>query len=465
MKNYLQVIDTETGRLLEADKPDDFNMIAVIAKDPRGVMNAITYSGGPLLFTIFAEDRGITIEKAPVTEDVMVANYFGRCALSQSNDLKAILNKELHKFLLINGTFARNKYEKRYLLTAIQSTSAGWRRADEILTSNGRSFDIRGLMSDAISASLPRNNLSWVGMYRSVPSVAPSKKEWLGVLLNKDVYVMEHDESSGEGYWPLVYNYRHPEPIEHARFVAPDTLVVVEAKSGRLVTHYFDSGVKKQILKSNMDEIIGHRTREKNVATPYWNWCLENGWVTMPSGVKIVGKSTWLDGERTITIEMQATDGTSQIVTFGNNTSCVKVSRDRSQLLVVNEERVLLYDLNAVVRTGSIDGNLVSAIQISQCSSAYFVGENTNRIMAASGTSVVMWTWNSEGNTWNSNEVYRGNSPVKDAEPSKDGKQIIILEYVGAVMFMVSFILLWPESRGMILVRTTNFCMRPSPMT
>jgi hypothetical protein len=124
-------------------------------------------------------------------------------------------------------------------------------------------------------------------------------------------------------------------------------------------------------------------------------------------------------------------DAASKTVIFGNNASCVKVSRDRNRLLVRNNNGVLFYDLNAIARTGSIGGNLLSEIPSGQCSSVYFVGGNTDRIMTACGTSVAVWAWNSEGNTWSSDEVYRGNSPINDAEPSNDGKQIIILESVG----------------------------------
>jgi cell division protein FtsB len=296
-KDYFQVIDTETRRLLEGEKSDKCYMIHVMAKDRAGFLNAITYSGDPLLFNIFAEDKKISIRQSEVADDVFVAAYFGQCAASQSNGFRGIMKKELNKYLLINGTFACKQFSNGYLLTAIQSTSAGWRREDEILTSKGKSFDIRALLSDATSASLPRNNLSWVGLYRETVRDPSLKGAWLGVLLNKDLYIMEHDESSGDGYWPLVYTYRHPQPIEYARFVARDTLVVVEPKSGRLVAHYFGNEPKRQILTSNRKDILGHKTDEKPIDTPFWSWCLDNGWIAAPTGGKIAGKSSWLNGE------------------------------------------------------------------------------------------------------------------------------------------------------------------------
>jgi len=98
-----------------------------------------------------------------------------------------------------------------------------------------------------LSVSLPKNNFAWVGVYpKTQRSVELFKKEWIAVLLNRSVYIMEHDAEAAEGYWTLAFEYRHQVPIEHARFIAPDVLVVVEAETGRLVAHHL--GERKRSL-------------------------------------------------------------------------------------------------------------------------------------------------------------------------------------------------------------------------
>jgi hypothetical protein len=300
---------------------------------------------------------------------------------------------------------------------------------------------------------------------------ALSKKEWLAILLNRSVYVMEqnreNDSKSNSGTdedWSLILAYRHPTTIEHARFIGPDRLVVVESESGRLVAHDFGEKSRKTILTSSNDKILGGNapveTLHRGTCVGYANPRATSA--TMPDGREIDLNNAPSVTKLNEKHQIRVSGITDVVVQLGDDEGCIEFSGDWKRMLRVNNSGVTIYDFDAVLKSGSLSGNEIGTIALKEASSAFFVGAEGEAITAADGIErVFLWKPAPGEKAWVGTEIYKGDNPIIYAEPDSTGKRLIFLETIGQGGVHGVCIRFQHGKCGSILARITNGSAQP----
>jgi hypothetical protein len=110
---------------------------------------------------------------------------------------------------------------------------------------------------------------------------------------------------------------------------------------------------------------------------------------------------------------------------------CVQVNVDFSYLLIKKDSRVEIYDLKAVLKNGSLNGVEKKSLEDSDLSgSAFFIGATDQIVTSHWNNRVLRWHRTRDG--YVGEEIFTGDHPIKYAEPSRDGKRLLLVEDWGA---------------------------------
>jgi hypothetical protein len=367
---------------------------------------------------------------------------FDDCIAGIAQSAKALILK--WKAEGINGSVFRcKKSGNYYLIEHTWGTLAGEARVDTLFDRDGNQFDIRDILSKAMSGNISRN-VSWVGV---LPSTDPrTERSMLAILLNRSVYVLAQEDPNK---WTLVLNERQPGFVQFARFIGPDHLMVVEPDSGRLVLYGLGTQPSANFLASSLGNIIG---TEKPIETLHRGTCVgyaipRSNSASLPDGREIVfhtiGAATSRSRDPTTgdvhdyngKPELDIAGAKPLVIALDNDTYCVDFSADWKRMLAVTTGKVEAYEFEKSLKSGTLAWNQVGTIQLSPDAypMSFFVGSTDDQIVASDSTNrVTLWKQSAQTLKWTSTEIYRGDNPVFYVEPDSSGKLLILLEDGGS---------------------------------
>jgi hypothetical protein len=434
--NYVQLFDTDNGRLIQGPLR---GTLWVARKSSAG--GAYAVDGDGKLFEITAGGDGLIAAAVKLSGSADISAHYGQCVAGMPaaartaaiGDLSSIISQSL-------GEFACRKLGSNYLLTEISYGSAGASRTDLIYLPNGKQIDLRDALAKALSQAPSSNNFSWSSAYPTDQAATPLRKRQLfGILLNRSAYVLGPDSADADATSDLANNlsllldYRHATAVEHARFIGPDQLAVVEGEPGRIEVHDFGTNPKQNLFASPLDSIIGEGAP---VALLHPGTCVGYSIphlkdATLPDGRKIVFNTTSVteSGDKH---ELDISGARNAVVALGADATCVQFSADWKRMLIVRDAGITLYDFQKVLQTGTISGSEIGAISIARPSSAMFADSAGQQIITTDYTNQVFrWRQDAQGKAWLSTEIYRGDNPILSAEPDAAGDRLILLEGIG----------------------------------
>jgi TPR repeat protein len=268
-----------------------------------------------------------------------------------------------------------------------------------------------------------------------------SIKEWLGILQNRNTYVLSHDVPDNDAsnnekeQWTLVLNDRQPAFVQSARFIDSAHLIVAEPESGRLVKHDFGAEPSNNLFSTSFDALIGG---DKPIDTLHRGTCVGYAFPRSNSAILADGqKITFFTAGAATGSQKHELDiaGTKPLVIgLDKDAYCVDFSADWKRMLIVTGMRVEVYDFEKVLKSGSLAGNEVSTIQLTTSAQpSFFVGSSDDQIIVSDDSSAVqLWKLDPHTMNWTNTEIYRGDNPILYAEPDSTGDLIIMLEDVGS---------------------------------
>jgi hypothetical protein len=424
--NYFQALNSETGNMIEGELAGS---TSIVRKRAAGGLYAFDTEKKQMMEVTPAGDQ-LLVKQASLSGQESLNMRYGDCVARMANVVKQKVVADLKNDLNPGGTFECKKVGGNYLIAVTNSTSAGPDRSDMLYQPDGKKIDVRETVEKLVSGGLSGNNLAWVGGSPPTETLAARlKTKWLAVLLNRNAYVISKADDSDS--WSLVLDFRHPAAVEQARFVGSDRLVVVDAEKGRLFEHQFGGEVKKKLLATSVDGITDSKTP---VQTLHRGTCVgyaipRSEGASMPDGRKIsfeAGSITQSSEKH----EIRVSGVNETVIPLAAETSCLQFSADWSRMLTVNEKTVVIYDFRKILERGKLEGAEIGTLPIA--TSAFFAGPVGEKIVTADYTnSVRLWSQRGQDNKWASSEIYKGDNPVKFAEPDANGDRIIILEDVG----------------------------------
>jgi hypothetical protein len=433
---YIQIFDSQTGHLMTGEEPNVIYFSRFVRKNAADGLYAISSSNDRSpgqVYEIKSAQNGFNIAKATLSPQDVLTIRFSKCKQIPIPVQKSILIqlKDAGPMSEVNCS----KFANNYLLSRTEpGTSIGEVRTDTIFGPNGESLDVHEVLSKALSEGISSNNVAWVGGYPKTESqLAPLKKEWLAVLLNRSAYVIEHDRegnsaSDSSGEWSLILDYRHPTPVKYARFAGPDKLIVVESDTGRLVMHKLGNKPTLSPVESQSDDIIGS---EKPIKTLHHGNCVGNS-------IPLADSLTMSDG-RAITLNAGA-DGSLQIHVSGakettmklsTDISCVEFSDNWRRMLTVSNMGIKIFDFDSILKTSSVKGSETGEINLKNAVSAAFVGATGESVVASDWNRVSLWKPATGQLSWKGTAIYTGDNPIRYVEPDATGERVILLEDTG----------------------------------
>ena len=438
--SYFQSMDSQSGTLLEGQLVGID--VTLKRKGPVGGVYGIADDDkGTQIFQINSGKDGLVAKAVRLNGRTAVAVQFGDCIAGMPSALQAKVIKVHDSLRGLNSRIECKKFGSRYLITEIYDTTAGQERSDTLYRPDGKEIDVKGIVTNSVSEDIRDNNVAWVGEFPGTRSAAARpEKDWLGVLLNRNAYVLEHnpdgdDPSGGTKGWSLVLDYRHPGFVTNGRFVATGGLIAVDPESGRIVMHDFGNQSMEKLFSSSMASIIG---TEQPVETLHHGSCV--GYSTppvkserMPDGDRIVFETASLTtSDENNKHQLEIAGAKKVIVALGDDARCVEFSDDWKKMLIVKDSVVELYDFQKILETGKLAGNELGILRSEEVGSAFFVGFGGDSILMADYTNhVLLWKEVPITKKWVSAEVYKGDNVVRYAEPDATGQRIILIEDVG----------------------------------
>jgi hypothetical protein len=427
LPNYIQVLNSDTGSLIEGELSGD----AVIKrKGPGGGLYAFDTEKNQVLTVTAAADR-LLVKPASLSGQDSLAVQYGDCIAKMPNAVKQMVLAEL-KDSLAGTTVDCKKLGDNYLVDKTMFTSAGANRSDTLFQPDGKKIDVRDTTEKLVAGGLSRNNVAWAaGFPISQALAARLKTKRLAVLLNRDAYVISKDDDAGDE-WSLLLNFRHPAPVELARFIDADRLVVVNAESGQLFQHKFGGEVKNKLLATSVDKVLGSDTP---LQTLHQGTCVgysipRSEKASMPDG-RVISFETGSVTQMSEKHQIRVSGAKEIVIPLGNDTLCIQFSVDWKRMLVVREKSVAIYDFASLLQRGTIEGTEIGSLPIA-ADSAFFAGASGEKIVIAdNSTRVQLWTQRVTDNKWVSTELYKGDNPVIYAEPDANADRIILMESVG----------------------------------
>ena len=424
---YVQIFDTESGQLLAGDINPRIQRRA-----SAGGFYGFTSEDD---FVITATNGQLVTRKVDVGEKEDALIRYDACVAQMKDRARKRVSEEYASTWHFD--FKCSNLGDDYLIWDTHHTSSGVERTDTIVKADGATTDVRDLLAKTVSETVSQNNIGWTGGYEKTTS--DKNKLWLGVLLNRNAYVIEQDvsnQAATDDAWNTVLNYRHPVALNFARFLGPDRFVVVEAETGRIVAHDIGESPRKQMFAAPADNIIGSQAA---IETFQHGTCVGNGSTAqmksglLPDGLKIVFDTSDDSGDGDKHELHVSGAGTNEVVVpFGEEAVCIQFSADWKRMVLVNPTGLTVYDLDNVIATGTLFRNAIATIPGKDFSAAFFVGAKGEHLVTANYTnSVLLWTADATGKTWKGREIYRGDYPIHYAEPDSTGDRLILIESRG----------------------------------
>jgi TIR domain len=434
--SYVQAMDAQTGAVLQGELS---GIDAVTRKSPGGGVYGVSSGDkGTRVYQITAAKDGLLVKPAKLSEADTIKVRFGACVAGMPIPLRASVVKGLNDSLQPGGRLDCKKIGSGYLMVETNPSSAGEISSETLYTLNDHKITVRDTLAEAVSGDLSNNNFAWVGEFPATVALAAKlKKDWLGVLLNRNAYVLVHDPAidkvDGSENWTLALNYRHPGFVTSARFAGNDKLIVVDTEARRLYSHDYGNDPSEKLLVSPLQSIVHTDTP---INTLHHGTCVGYS-IPRPKSVRMAdGRDiiyeTSSATESSDKHQLEVSGTTNTVVALGDDANCVQFSADWKRLLVVRDKAVVLYDWQRVLAKGTLDGNALGTLKTPGVYSALFVGADGSRIMTTDGTNrVLLWTHDANKDAWQSAEMYRGDNPIIYAEPDATGDRIILIENLG----------------------------------
>jgi hypothetical protein len=430
-----QIMDSTTGKLLEG-RLSGFNFI--VGKAPGGAFYAVNGDGNILHVT--STKTGFSSQQVKVSDEDNVRLRYGDCVAKMPGPVKSAVLKE-YTDEPTTGTFACKQAGNNYLIEETSHTSSGEERTDSLFRPNGKEVVVRDTLSAAVPGDISAANFAWVGLSPAASAAAADTKlERLGVLQNRNAYVLGHnpddDSSSGDDakeIWSPLLNYRHPAFVEYGRFIAADQLLAIDSESGQAVVHYLGDEPHQNLFPSAEDGLIGSDTPVESLQK---GTCIGYSTPQMPSEVLPDGRkitfNTGSSSESSDKHELDISGTKETIIALGDDTSCVQFSADWKKLLIVNSNNVALYDFQSALNAGSLSGNQTGVIPVSGPNSAFFADPSGQTVVTANDTNrVLLWKQSAQDKSWSSSELYKGDNIIFYAEPDATGSRLILIEATG----------------------------------
>jgi len=412
---YLQIMDTKTAKIYSGIISGDFGdvlMLSGVLKSPDG--KELRIVGG--------EPKSVAGLQHPADDFALVDK---KCVAEMPAELQRYMFKRLHETYNEYLRVQCRRFGKRYLITIGHNTSSGMERDYKVFLKASY-----GLMdSDIKPVNIGvRGKFDWIGLDPE------SDFEFDYAVLsyrNAIIPMATHGNQTFE------LNYRYPTTPTHARLIKGGRFLVVEPEAGRIVMHDLNAtpARKTSLLTSETSEIVGTRKAIKTINTTTCHGIPgEQQVFSLGDGRDLVfrggGHSRFYGGPKE---EQNAVSGdlTKQVVIdLGDNSICVQISADRRRLLDAQDEiGATIYDLDAVIASGGLKGNQVASVTVNGLTSAFFFDTAGNSVVTTNETNkVVLWTWDIVTRTWINRELFRGESPIRYAEPDPDFKRLMIID-------------------------------------
>ncbi len=431
---YYQAFDSATGRVIEGDVPTGFT---VLRKSPSGGLYGL--DGDGRVVELKPGKDSLVVTKPKLNDrDTAYAKY-GACVAGMPNAVKTSVVKELDDSTPREIRCA--KIGSNYLIEEVNYSSSGRTRTDLLFRSNGKKVDVRDILKSALSESLSYENFAWVGLFPPTQAQAASlKMEWLGIALNRSVYVLRHDVEAGtpdDGMedWSLGLDYRHPTFVDAGHFIGPDQLIAIEGETGRIVLHDTAGKPKTNLFATPLDSLIGTETPTPKLLNP--GTCVgysiaQANAATMPDGRKISFDTSSMH-DTTDHHQIVVAGSPDKIVMLGDDASCIQFSADWKRLLIVRANAIVIYDFQKVLQGAKLaEAELGTLTTTASPSSGLFVGPIGEKVVTTNATNhVLLWTQDAERGTWKSVEIYKGDNNIFYAEPDATGDRLILIERAG----------------------------------
>jgi hypothetical protein len=273
----------------------------------------------------------------------------------------------------------------------------------------------------ALSPTDDGPELSWAAM-----SISHDSEVLVGMAYGRRIQVKTIDHG-------LVFDRTFTYPIRFASFVSGDELFIQEhdRPHARLVKFAAPTFATRPV-----DAVSGGYTALHPAACsdrPYSGAGVDGGVLRIESA----------DGERasnvpgTFNVSISSPDAQFRTsLTTHSSGECVAIaSGGRYVALEGREGRVQVHDL-AEARRGRASqiGEFEASIpneHTNVWSALFFLGTGPSVITAFGGRPVVRWAYEESTKSWSASEIYRGDLPVRSAEPDATGKRLILREDLG----------------------------------
>jgi hypothetical protein len=90
-----------------------------------------------------------------------------------------------------------------------------------------------------------------------------------------------------------------------------------------------------------------------------------------------------------------------------------------------------IYDFESTMDSGTLQGNELGNIPLAGPTSGFFVDDTGSIVTTDFSNRAVSWERAAKDKKWQSTELYHGENPLIYAEPSPDGKLLLLLENIG----------------------------------
>lgn len=423
---YIQVMDAQTGAVLQGELDDFYE---VTRKAPEGgVYGFIVSDEGTRFYRIFAEQDGLRTEPVKLSETDEIKVQFGDCIAGMPKQLQAAVVKDVKDKIGTQGSFDCKKFGSGYLIhTTFPSDTVP---SDTFYGLSGQTIDIRDTLYKAVG-DMGALDFSWIGWFPPTATLAAQlKTDWLGVLANGDAYVLTGNLDDAESDWIVSLNYRNQGDVTFGRFIGPDELVAIDAKHGWLYEHDYGDRPLEHLLVSPLQKIVGTDTP---IPTLHHGTCVGLGLMPLPKSVRMPdGRNIVYNDRASDKNQLEISDGSKQeVVMLDSGDACVEFSDDWKRMLIIRQDSVALYDLQKVIGTGTLDGNVLDIVRVPAVRSAFFVGAEGGELLTTDGTAhVLLWKQDINKKSWTSAEFYKASHGIDYAEPDATGDRIIVIEAV-----------------------------------
>lgn len=314
--------------------------------------------------------------------------------------------------------------------------SAGEYRIDRLLSPGAEPVDVK----QAVNAGL-------TGLGRAVPDNIDAAfvdynagGRLVAIAVNRDLYFSEiGDDGQGTaGHW-----LKLPYHADDGRFFGGDKLAVIARGQGKVVVvdaRFDEEAVPGFVQTKSLGAVESGGVEDglpHGLATYHRGSCVGDsmalglGSMALPSGEEIVLPEAGSEGGG---ILVKASGGTYRIPVAWKDSGCIQFSRDWQRLLVLADEQASVYDFAVARARKALDETPLVTLPAGRLTSAFFVGPHHDIVTSGWDGRAIRWSQADAGKEWVGSELYRGNLPLRYAEPDRDGNRVLLIEDAGMGM-------------------------------